>query len=70
MVAPTVQITWMEDLAHGLRDVAVVLEVLRQRGVVARQVSEVDRQVVGAGRVGTSPGQEGRPAWRAQGLLH
>ena len=45
----------MEDLAHGLRDVAVVLEVLRQRGVVAGQVSEVILQVKDASRVGTSP---------------
>ena len=45
----------MEDLAHGLSDVAVVLEVLGQRGVVARHPSEVGLQVKDASRVGTSP---------------
>ena len=59
----------MEDLAHGLSDVAVVLEVLGQRGVVAGQVSEVVHQVKDAGRVRTSSSQEGRSAGRTHCLL-
>ena len=61
--------TWVEDLAHGLSDVAVVLEVLGQRGVVAGQVSEVVHQVKDAGRVRTSSSQEGRSAGRTHCLL-
>ena len=61
--------TWVEDLAYGLGDVAVVLEVLGQRGVVAGQVSEVVHQVKDAGRVRTSSSQEGRSAGRTHCLL-
>ena len=61
--------TRVEDLAHGLGNVAVVLEVLGQRGEVAGQVPEVDTQVVGASRIRTSSGQEGRPAGGTQCLL-
>ena len=61
--------TRVEDLAHGLGDVAVVLEVLGQRGVVAGHLSEVGLQVEDAGRVRTSPRQEGGSAGRARRLL-
>ena len=61
--------TRVEDLAHGLSDVAVVLEVLGQRGVVAGHLSEVGLQVEDAGRVWTSPRQERGSAGRARRLL-
>ena len=52
----------MEDLAHGLSDVAVVLEVLGQRGEVAGQSPEVGLQVKDACRVRSAAGQERCPA--------
>ena len=59
----------MEDLANRLCDVAVVLEVFGQCGVVAGQVSEVVLQVKDACGVWTSPCQKGRSAGRTHGLL-
>ena len=54
--------TWMEDLSHRPGDVAVVLEVLGQRGEVAGQSPEVGLQVKDACRVRSAAGQERCPA--------
>ena len=59
----------MEDLANRLCDVAVVLEVFGQCGVVAGQVSEVVPEVKDACGVWTSPCQKGCSAGRTHGLL-
>src|SRR6218665_3387603 len=49
--------------------VPVFLEVLRQSCEVPTGVTPVLGQVVNSGRVGSTAGQQGRPAWRADGLL-
>ena len=43
--------TWVEDLAHADGAVAVLLEVLRDRRVVAAHVPEVRNQVIHVRRV-------------------
>ena len=60
----------MEDLADGLRDVAVVLEVLGQRGEIARHLPEVVLQVEDARGIWAAPGQERGSAGGANRLLH
>lgn len=59
----------MEDLAAAVRVVAMLLEVLRQRGEVAHKAAPVAVEVVQMQRVWTSPGQQGIATGCAQCLL-